>query len=60
MGNGTGNAKWLGHWEAYQQALRLGRLENLQPVRQQLGLADFRSVDEFAYALSQPAKKTGQ
>ena len=38
----------------------LDLLESLQPVRQQLGLADFRSVDEFAYALSQPANKTGQ
>ena len=37
----------------------LDLLESLQPVRQQPGLADFRSVDEFAYALSQPAKRTG-
>ncbi len=37
----------------------LDLLESLQPVRQQLGLADFRSVDEFAYALSRPAKQTG-
>ena len=27
MGHGTGGARWLGHWEAYHQALRLGRLE---------------------------------
>ena len=38
----------------------LDLLESLQPVRQQLGLADFRSVDEFAYSLSLPAKRTGR
>ena len=37
----------------------LDLLETMQPVRQHLGFADFRSVDEFAYALSQPAKGTG-
>ena len=37
----------------------LDLLESLQPVRQQLGLADFRSVDEFAYALSRPPNRTG-
>ena len=53
--------------EIFPKTLRKGHLglryldllETMQPVRQQLGLADFRSVDEFAYALSQPAKRTG-
>ena len=38
----------------------LDLLERLQPVCQQLGLADFRTVDEFAYVLSKPAKKAGE
>ena len=54
--------------EIFPKTLRKGHLglgyldllESLQPVRQRLGLADFRSVDEFAYALSQPAKRTGR
>ena len=54
--------------EIFPKTLRKGHLglryldllESLQPVRQQLGLADFRFVDEVAYALSQPAKKTGE
>ena len=54
--------------EIFPQSLRKGHLglryldllESLQPVCQQLGLADFRSVDEFAYVLSKPAKKTGE
>ena len=52
--------------EIFPKTLRKGHLglryldllESLQPVRQQLGLADFRVVDEFAYALSQPADRT--
>ena len=35
------------------------QMETLQPVRQQLGLAHFRSVDDCAYALSRPAKGAG-
>ena len=54
--------------EIFPQSLRKGHLglrylellESLQPVRQQLGLADFRAVDEFAYTLSKPGKRTGE
>ena len=35
MGNGTGAANWLGHLEAYQQALRLGQLEGYRQRRWQ-------------------------
>ena len=53
--------------EIFPKTLRKGHLglryldllDSLQPVRQQLGLADYRSVDEFAYALSKPLIRTG-
>jgi hypothetical protein len=51
-------------WGLYPDTLKKGRmgiryldfLDSLQRLRQQLGLTDFRSVDEFAYWITRPNK----
>ena len=66
-------AVWNAHAEralrllgVYPKTLRTGPLgvrymdllESLQPVGRQLGLTDFRDLDEFAYAVTRTVKRT--
>jgi hypothetical protein len=53
-------------WGLYSETLKKGPmgiryldiLDALQRLRQELGLTDFRSVDEFAYWITRPTKKS--